>query len=114
VEPFLLSSSLLGVAAQRLVRKLCPQCRQPDPITRGWRAVGCLSCNRTGYQGRTGVYELLTVDDALRGLIHRGASEADMRAAAVANGMQSMRDDGQRWVQAGVTSLDEVIRVTRD
>ncbi|HPA92245.1 MAG TPA: ATPase, T2SS/T4P/T4SS family, partial [Quisquiliibacterium sp.] len=114
VEPFLLSSSLLGVAAQRLVRKLCPQCRQPDPITRGWRAVGCLGCNRTGYQGRTGVYELLTVDDALRGLIHRGASEADMRAAAVANGMQSMRDDGQRWVQAGVTSLDEVIRVTRD
>ncbi len=114
VKPFLLSSSLLGVAAQRLVRKLCPQCRQPDPITRGWRAVGCLGCNRTGYQGRTGVYELLTVDDALRGLIHRGASEADMRAAAVANGMQSMRDDGQRWVQAGVTSLDEVIRVTRD
>jgi len=114
VEPFLLSSSLLGVAAQRLVRKLCPQCRQPDPISRGWRAAGCLACNRTGFSGRTGVYELLTVDDAIRGLIHRGAPESEIRAAAVANGMQSMRDDGKRWVQSGVTSLDEVIRVTRD
>ncbi|MFO1197130.1 MAG: type II secretion system ATPase GspE [Burkholderiaceae bacterium] len=114
VEPFLLSSSMLGVVAQRLVRKLCPQCRAPDPISKGWRAVGCLSCNRTGFQGRTGVYELLPIDDAIRALIHRSASEADIRAAAVANGMSNMRDDGQRWVHSGVTSLDEVIRVTRD
>ena len=114
VEPFLLSSSLLGVAAQRLVRKLCLNCREPDPVAGGWRAVGCVSCNRSGYQGRTGVYELLTIDDAIRALIHRSASEADIRAAAVARGMASMRDDGQRWVQSGATSLDEVIRVTRD
>jgi len=114
VEPFLLSSSLIGVVAQRLVRRLCTQCREPDPVAGGWRAVGCLACNRTGYSGRTGVYELLPVDDNIRALIHRSASEAEIRAAAHANGMLSMRDDGKRWVQAGVTSLDEVIRVTRD
>jgi len=114
VEPFLLSSSLLGVAAQRLVRKLCTQCREPDPLTNGWRAVGCLACNRSGFAGRTGVYELFTVDDELRGLIHRGAAESELRASALANGMTSMREDGRRWVESGVTSLDEVIRVTRD
>jgi general secretion pathway protein E len=114
IEPFLLSSSLLGVVAQRLVRKLCTQCRQPDPVTRGWRAVGCLSCNRTGFQGRTGIYELFTVDDEIRGLVHRNAAETEIRAAALRGGMLSMRDDGRRWVEAGVTSADEVVRVTRD
>ncbi len=114
VEPFLLSSSLLGVVAQRLVRKLCLQCRQPDPVAGGWRAVGCLACNRSGFTGRTGVYELMVVDDALRGLIHRNAPESEMRLAAAAGGMVSMRDDGQRWVDTGATSLDEVVRVTRD
>jgi general secretion pathway protein E len=114
VEPFLLSSSLLGIGAQRLVRKLCPQCRQPDPISKGWRAVGCLACNKTGFSGRTGIYELLVIDDEARALIHRNAGEGEVRAAAQRNGMQTMRDDGQRWVQAGVTSLDEVVRVTRD
>ena len=114
VEPFLLSSSLLGIGAQRLVRKLCPQCRQPDPISKGWRAVGCLACNRTGYSGRTGIYELVVVDDALRALIHRNAGEGELRTAALRAGMQTMRDDGQRWVQAGITSEDEVVRVTRD
>jgi general secretion pathway protein E len=114
VEPFLLSSSLLGIGAQRLVRKLCPQCRQPDPISKGWRAVGCLACNKTGFAGRTGIYELLVIDDEARVLIHRNAGEGEIRAAAERNGMQSMRDDGRRWVQAGITSLDEVVRVTRD
>jgi len=114
VEPFLLSSSLLGVAAQRLVRKLCLQCREPDPVAGGWRAVGCAACNRSGFSGRTGVYELLSVDDAIRALVHRSASEADIRTAARATGMRPMREDGQRWVDQGVTSLDEVIRVTRE
>jgi general secretion pathway protein E len=104
----------LGIGAQRLVRKLCPQCRQPDPVTRGWRAVGCLACNRTGYSGRTGIYELLVVDDAIRALVHRNAGEGEIRTAAQRNGMQTMRDDGQRWVHAGTTSADEVVRVTRD
>ncbi|HLS55542.1 MAG TPA: type II secretion system ATPase GspE [Zeimonas sp.] len=114
IEPFLLSSSLLGVVAQRLVRRLCLQCRQPDPVTRGWRAVGCLACNRTGFQGRTGIYELFTVDDEVRALIHRNAPESEIRATALRGGMTSMRDDGSRWVEAGVTSADEVVRVTRD
>jgi general secretion pathway protein E len=114
IEPFLLSSSLIGIVAQRLVRKLCPLCRQMDPVTRGWRAVGCLACNKTGFQGRTGIYELVTVNDDLRGLVHRSASEEDLRDSARRNGFRSMREDGQRWVEAGVTSLDEVVRVTRD
>ena len=83
-------------------------------MTRGWRAVGCLACNKTGFQGRTGIYELVTVNDELRGLVHSSASEDQMRDAARRNGFRSMREDGQRWVQAGVTSLDEVVRVTRD
>jgi len=115
VEPFLLSSSLLGIGAQRLVRRLCTQCRQPDPAVPGtWRAVGCLSCNRTGYAGRTGIYELLVVDDVVRALIHRNAGEGEIRSVAQRHGMQNMRDDGQRWVKDGITSLDEVVRVTRD
>jgi len=114
IEPFLLSSSLLGVVAQRLVRRLCPQCRQEDHVAGGWRAVGCAACNNTGFIGRTGVYELLVVDDAIRALIHRGAPETEVRTAALAAGLVTMRDDGQRWVRDGTTSLDEVIRVTRD
>jgi general secretion pathway protein E len=114
VEPFLLSSSLLGIGAQRLVRRLCMQCREPDPVSGGWRAVGCLACNRTGYAGRTGIYELLVVDDAISALVHRNAGEGEIRMAALHNGMQTMRDDGQRWVLDGSTSADEVIRVTRD
>ncbi len=114
IEPFLLSSSLLGVVAQRLVRKLCESCRAPDPVAGGWRAVGCPACDGTGYRGRTGVHELLVIDDTLRALIHRGAGENELRAAAAAAGMVSMRDDGRRWVDAGITSADEVARVTRD
>ena len=114
VEPFLLASSLVGVVGQRLVRKLCTQCREPDPVSGGWRAPGCVACGRTGFQGRTGIYELLAVDDAIRAQIHQGASEAEIRAGALVRGLISMRDDGQRWVSAGVTSVDEVIRVTRD
>lgn len=115
VEPFLLSSSLLGVCAQRLVRRLCMNCREPDPLIRGtWRAVGCPACARTGFQGRTGIYELLIVDDRIRSQIHERAAEANIRQVALAAGMLTMRDDGQRWVNQGLTSLDEVIRVTRD
>ena len=115
VEPFLLSSSLLGVCAQRLVRRLCMNCREPDPLhPANWRAVGCPACARTGFQGRTGIYELLIVDDTVRAQIHERAAEAKIRQVALAAGMSTMRDDGQRWVNQGITSLDEVIRVTRD
>ena len=113
VEPFLLSSSLLGVLAQRLVRKLCEYCKREDEHHR-WHPVGCEHCVSSGYKGRTGVYELLVVDEAIQALIHGRASEHEVIKAAVANGMRSMREDGERLVGEGITSLEEVVRVTRD
>jgi general secretion pathway protein E len=113
VEPYLLSSSLLGVLAQRLVRKLCMHCRRRDDAGR-WHPVGCERCAQTGYKGRTGVYELMTVDDKLRSLIHNRAAESQVFVAAEAQGMRPMREDGQRLVDEGITSLEEVLRVTRD
>jgi general secretion pathway protein E len=104
VEPFLLSSSLLGVLAQRLVRKLCPVCH----------GKGCGECGSTGYQGRTGVFELLTADEKIRALVHNRAAEADIREAALAAGMTLMRDDGERLVRERITTPEEVLRVTRD
>jgi general secretion pathway protein E len=104
VEPFLLSSSLLGALAQRLVRRICGTCQ----------AQGCEQCHQTGYQGRTGIFELLSVDAAMRELIHNQASEADLKRAALMGGMQLMREDGQRLVNEGVTTLEELVRVTRD
>ena len=104
VEPFLLSSSLLGVLAQRLVRKYCTHCH----------GQGCEGCGQTGYQGRTGLFELLVVDETIRARIHARAAEADIRAAALARGMKLMRDDGERLVAQRITSREEVLRVTRD
>jgi general secretion pathway protein E len=108
IEPFLLSSSLLGVLAQRLVRKYCSHCHGGD------NGMGCAHCGHTGYAGRTGVFELLLVDEAIRAQIHAQAAEADIRAQAQAGGMQLMREDGARLVAAGVTSQEELLRVTRD
>ncbi|MDT7837600.1 type II secretion system ATPase GspE [Aquabacterium sp. OR-4] len=113
VEPYLLSSSLLGAQAQRLVRKLCGACKRQDAQGR-WHPVGCPACGHSGYKGRTGVYELMVVDDALRELIHNRASDAEVAAAARANGYLTMREDGERLVAEGITSAEEVIRVTRD
>ena len=104
IEPFLLSSSLLGVLAQRLVRKVCTACS----------GAGCDACAHTGYAGRTGVFELLETDDTLRALIHNRAAEADVRAAALAKGMVLMREDGERLVTLGITTREELVRVTRD
>jgi len=120
IEPFLLSSSLLGVLAQRLVRRLCPHCKEPDPTVtashnrQSYRAVGCDQCAHTGYVGRTGIYELLSVDDTLRRMIHNNATDNEIRKSAESNGMVPMRADGMRWVGTGVTSQEEVLRVTRD
>ncbi len=131
IEPFLVASSLLGVLAQRLVRKLCPHCKQqhvPDaaecrllqisPATASrhpvYTPVGCEACNQTGYQGRTGTFELLRIDEPLRALIHDGASEARLREHARGAGMLSIRDDGLRWVRGGHTSIEEVLRVSRE
>ncbi|MCA6218781.1 type II secretion system ATPase GspE [Ideonella sp. B7] len=118
VEPFLLSSSLLGVQAQRLVRKLCAHCKKPGPPGPDgqprWVAVGCPECGGSGYKGRTGVYELMVVDPAVQALIHSQAAESEIIEAARRGGLRSMREDGERLVAAGITSLEEVLRVTRD
>jgi general secretion pathway protein E len=126
IEAYLVASTLAGVLAQRLVRKLCPACKGPyEPSAaeravfrenapeRLYRAAGCAACNFTGFKGRTGIYELLTVDEDLRRLVHDRADERDIRDKAVAGGMVRLRDDGLRWVRDGSTSLDEVLRVTR-
>jgi general secretion pathway protein E len=78
------------------------------------QAVGCSVCAHTGYSGRTGIYELMQVDDTMRRLIHDQAGEPELRDAARVQGMLSLREDGDRWVQSGDTSLEEVVRVTRD
>jgi general secretion pathway protein E len=104
IEPFLLSASLLGVLAQRLVRKLCTDCG----------GVGCAECAQTGYQGRTGVFELMVADDGIRAQIHGRAAEANIRTAALSSGMTLMREDGERLVASGITSREELVRVTRD
>ncbi len=129
VEPYLLASSLLGVLAQRLVRTLCPACRVAatpsagesklladlglSPTQAVWNAPGCAACNDTGYRGRTGVYELLIVDESVRRLIHDEAGEPKLRDAAVRANMRTLRADGARWVSEGVTSLAELVRITR-
>jgi general secretion pathway protein E len=110
VEPFLLSSSLLGVLAQRLVRKLCEYCKvEVEGVARG-----CQHCGYTGYHGRTGIFELMTADDRIRAQIHTRAGEAAIRETALASGMRLMREDGERLIREGITSREEVLRVTRD
>lgn len=133
VEPYLLASSLLGVVAQRLVRTLCPECRRAEPATEGELALlransshlafdqrpmiyhpeGCNSCNHHGFVGRTGIYELVELTNEVRQMIHDHASEMEMEKA-VRRSMPGMRDDGIRLVLEGTTSLDEVLRVTRE
>jgi len=104
VEPFLLSSSLLGVLAQRLVRKTCTDCH----------GSGCEACGQTGYAGRTGIFELLVASDEIRAQIHNRAAEAELRTTALGQGTVLMREDGQRLVDAGITTAAELLRVTRD
>jgi general secretion pathway protein E len=104
IEPFLLSSSILGILAQRLVRKLCPECR----------GAGCAKCLQSGYLGRTGIYELLVIDEPMRAAIHAREGEQRLRELAIARGFRSLNEDGMRWVSAGVTSMEELLRVTRE
>jgi general secretion pathway protein E len=112
IEPFLLSSSLLGVAAQRLVRKLCPHCKRQEG--QYWVETGCDQCGHTGYQGRVGVYELLLTTEQIRAQIHNRAAEADIRATAQHDGMRTMREDGERWLADGTTTRAELLRVTKE
>jgi len=128
VEPFLLSSTLIGVLAQRLVRILCPKCKRPHvpdakeceilgltsedpPIL--YEPTGCEHCNFLGYRGRTGIYELIEIDNEMRQLIHDGAGEHQLEMHA-RKFWPSIRHDGMRRILAGDTSIEEVLRVTRE
>ena len=127
IEPFLLSSSLLGVLAQRLVRVLCAECKEAHPATESelemmgvpnsghhvYRPVGCSHCNNSGYRGRTGIYELVVITETMRELIHDRASEQSLDREARAL-TPNIRTDGWRKVLAGDTSIEEVLRVTRE
>ncbi len=130
VESYLLSSSLIGVLAQRLVRVLCPECKAPRASTASDRqdltlspedpfpdtlmtAVGCESCGGSGYQGRKGIYELVVMDETLKSLVHDNAGEQELTLHARTNG-HSLRDDGLRLLREGVTTIEEVLRVTRE
>jgi general secretion pathway protein E len=112
IEPFLLSSSLIGVLAQRLVRKLCSHCKRFDGSQ--WHDVGCDKCARTGYHGRVGIYELLLTTDQICAQIHDRASEARIRDTALRDGMRTMHEDGERWVRDGTTTEAELLRVTKE
>ncbi|MCP3908216.1 MAG: type II secretion system ATPase GspE [Oceanicoccus sp.] len=127
VEPFLLSSSIIGVLAQRLVRVLCDHCKEEHGASEGelallgmsgsteevtiYRAVGCDHCNQSGYKGRTGIYEMIEIDDDLRVMIHEGVGEQEMLTEARKRA-GGILDDGRRRVLAGETTVEEVLRVT--
>jgi len=127
VEPFLLASTITGIAAQRLVRRLCPHCKQPHEISDLTRrelglppkngeiiytAVGCDACHGIGYEGRLGLYEYVEMDDRLRDMIHTGASETEMSAHAFKT-RQTLLQSGVAHILAGDTTADEVLRVCR-
>jgi general secretion pathway protein E len=130
IEPFLLSSSLLAVLSQRLVRTLCEDCRTPHRPTEQemkvlgitaedldqhtiYSASGCVACNHTGYKGRTGIHELLLVDESIRELVHNGKGEQAIEKY-IRQSTPSIREDGCSKVLAGHTTLEEVLRVTRE
>ena len=125
VAPFLISSSVIGVIAQRLVRKLCPACKEafePGPNlcreygipegSRIYRAVGCEQCRWSGYKGRTAVFQIMTVNDEIRKLISDQAQARDIEAAATRNGMKTLRDAGLLKVLEGISSMEEVLQET--
>jgi general secretion pathway protein E len=132
VEPYLVGSSLIGVLAQRLVRVLCKECREaylptPEELreigigpekTREprmiYRAVGCDSCNRTGYHGRSGIYEFMLVDDSIRDLAVKKTDSGSIKRAAVQKGMRTLMEDGGRKVLRGITTVAEVLSVTQE
>lgn len=128
IEPFLIASTLLATTAQRLVRRLCPDCRRAAPpdarerVLLGlhdaetlpviYHPVGCPACRQTGYRGRTAIYEMIGIDGSLRRMIHDGVPEAEMEAMARRQSAP-LREAGLAKVRAGVTTLDEVLRVSR-
>jgi general secretion pathway protein E len=127
VEPFLIASSLLAAVAQRLVRTICPFCKEiyrPDKATLKelglpedqmfYRGKGCKKCMDTGYRGRTGIFELLVLDNEIRDLVKASADSVTIKQAGMRKGMTTLFEDGLKKVQSGVTTLDEVMRVSQE
>ena len=114
VEPFLLSSSACSACWRSAWCASCARTARSADARGRWHPVGCAECGHTGYKGRTGVYELMVVDDKVRALIHSRAAESQIFVAAEAAGLRSMREDGERLVAEGITSPEEVMRVTRE
>jgi general secretion pathway protein E len=135
VEPYLASSSLIAILAQRLVRKVCPDCKEPyEPKPHELRELGlgdveasgieqgggkffvgkgCDKCFQTGYRGRTGVYELMLVNEEIQDMIYKRETAGAIKKAAINAGLQTLRMDGARKVLAGITTIAEVLRVTQ-
>ena len=129
VEPYLVASVLEGVVAQRLVRRICAACRTHDepsradldalgvdvgPSTPLYRGQGCDDCRGTGYRGRTGIYELFPITEDVRSLILRRASSREIRRQAIEAGMTTLRLDGWEKARDGVTTVEEILRVTQE
>ena len=128
LEPYLISSTLLGVVAQRLVRMVCRECERPVEVpaerintvgctTRGdivqiMEGAGCARCRKTGYWGRIGIYEILEISGAVRKMIHAGAPEHEIRTRAIKEGMTTLKEDACRKMFQGITTLEEVMRCT--
>ena len=128
-EDYLLASSILGVLAQRLVRVICPECREPQPFEPGslgnlgselgdqdqvFQGKGCKDCGNTGYRGRLGIFEFMLMEDSIRRLTLTNADATQVRRTAVENGMITLRQDGFQKIKQGVTTVSEVLRVTQD
>ncbi|MDP8260240.1 MAG: ATPase, T2SS/T4P/T4SS family [Candidatus Gygaella obscura] len=112
VEPYLVASSITGILAQRLVRVLCKKCRRKT--AQGYEPEGCSECNNTGYKGRTGIFELMLMDEQIKDLILNKAAVNQLKAKAQSLGMQTLYEDGFLKVKNGITSLSEVMRVTQE
>jgi len=129
IEPFLVASSVVAVLAQRLLRQVCSDCKHPyhpddeelirlgivPPRVRPtfYRGAGCPTCAQTGYRGRTGIFELLVLDDEIRRLIGNKADSTSIRQAAMAKGMVTLKDEGAEKVFHGVTTTEELMRITQ-
>jgi type II secretory ATPase GspE/PulE/Tfp pilus assembly ATPase PilB-like protein len=124
VENYLVSSTLICVMAQRLVRRLCNHCKARQTVTEEvlklnsdiselWVGKGCEYCSGTGYRGRIGIFEVLPINDAIRELIMKRATANEIKEKAITLGMRTLREDGIEKVKNGITTVDEVLRVTQ-
>jgi general secretion pathway protein E len=129
IEPFLIASSTIGIMAQRLARKICGNCKKPytaspeilrsigiapGGVTTFFRGEGCQTCKNSGYQGRVGLFELMETNETMRALIVAKAASSSLKSAAVQSGFKTMREDGLKKAAAGMTTLEEVLRVTQE